>query len=48
MVRLLIDQDFNHHILRELTARIPSLDAVTARQAGLSSASDPDFASPEY
>jgi predicted nuclease of predicted toxin-antitoxin system len=43
MLRLLIDQDFNHHVLRGLTARIPGLDAVTARQAGLSSASDPDL-----
>lgn len=43
MLRLLIDQDFNHHVLRGLTARIPGLDAVTARQAGLSSATDPDL-----
>jgi Domain of unknown function (DUF5615) len=43
MLRLLIDQDFNHHVLRGLTARVPGLDAVTARQAGLSSASDPDL-----
>lgn len=43
MLRLLIDQDFNHHVLRGLTARIPALDAVTARQAGLSNAPDPDL-----
>jgi hypothetical protein len=43
MLRLLIDQDFNHHVLRGLTARIPGLDAVTARQAGLSNAPDPDL-----
>lgn len=42
MFRLLIDQDFNHHVLRGLTARIPGLDAVTAGQASLSSASDPE------
>ena len=41
MLRLLIDQDFNHHVLRALTARIPGLNAMTARQAGLSTASDP-------
>lgn len=43
MLRLLIDQDFNHHVLRGLTARIPALDPVTARQAGLSNAPDPDL-----
>ena len=43
MLRQLIDQDFNHHILRGLTARIPDLDAMTARHAGLSRASDPDL-----
>ena len=43
MLRPLIDQDFNHHVVRGLTARIPGLDAVTARQAGLSSAPDPDL-----
>ena len=43
MLRLLIDQDFNHHVLRGLTARILGLDAVTARQAGLSNAPDPDL-----
>lgn len=43
MLQLLIDQDFNHHILRGLIARIPGLDAVTAHQAGLSSASDTEL-----
>ena len=43
MLRLLIDQDFNHHVLRGLTARIPDLDAVTARDVGLSNASDPSL-----
>jgi predicted nuclease of predicted toxin-antitoxin system len=43
MLRLLIDQDFNYDVLRGLTTRTPGLDAVTAHQAGLSSASDPEL-----
>lgn len=35
MLRLLIDQDFDHDILRGLRMRLPDLDAVTALQAGL-------------
>ena len=45
MLRLLIDQDFNHHILRALLRRIPNLDAVTAYQAGLAKATDPELLS---
>jgi hypothetical protein len=43
MLRLHIDQDFNHHVLRGLTACVPGLDALTAHQAGLSGASDADL-----
>jgi predicted nuclease of predicted toxin-antitoxin system len=43
MLRLLIDQNFNQIILRGLRQRIPSLDAVTAHQADLSGATDPDL-----
>ena len=35
MLRLLIDQNLNHDILRGLRLRIPGLDFVTARQAAL-------------
>ena len=42
MLRLLIDQDLDHVILRGLLLRVPNLDVVTAHQAGLSNASDPE------
>lgn len=40
MIRLFIDQDFDHDILRGLERRIPDLDAVSAYEADLSKASD--------
>ena len=43
MLSLLIDHDFNHHILRGLIRRIPNLDAVTARQVDLSQSEDSDL-----
>jgi hypothetical protein len=43
MLRLLFDQDFNHKILRGLFLRLPILDGVTAKDAGLSEASDPEL-----
>ena len=43
MLRLLFDQDFNHNILRGLFLRLPNLDAVTALQAGLDEAPDPEL-----
>src|SRR2546425_4626712 len=43
MLRLFIDQDFDHDILRGLARRVPDLDVVTAHQAGLSAASDPEL-----
>jgi len=42
MLRLLIDQDLDHVILRGLLLRVPNLDVMTAHQAGLSNASDPE------
>ncbi len=42
MLRLLIDQDFDHDILRGLRLRMSELDAVTAREAGLDRKSDPE------
>lgn len=42
MLRLLIDQDLDHVILRGLLLRVPKLDVVTAHQVGLSNASDHD------
>ena len=43
MLRLLIDQDLDHVILRGLLLRVPNLDVITAHQAGLSNASDPEL-----
>jgi hypothetical protein len=43
MLRLLIDQDLDHVILRGLLLRVPNLDVITAHQVGLSNASDPDL-----
>src|SRR5918912_861949 len=43
MLRLLIDHDFDQDILRGLVRRVPDLDAMTAYQAGLSEASDPEL-----
>lgn len=42
MLRLLIDQDLDHVILRGLLLRVPTLDVITAHQVGLSNASDPE------
>jgi len=42
MLRLLIDQDLDHVILRGLLLRVPNLDVITAHQVGLSDASDPE------
>ena len=43
MLRLLIDQDLDHDILRGLLRRIPQLDAVTAFDIGMSEATDPQL-----
>jgi hypothetical protein len=43
VLKLIIDQDFNHNILRALRRRVPDLDAVTAHDAGLASATDPEL-----
>src|SRR5262249_57236505 len=43
MLRLLIDQNFDHDILQGLYRRIPNLDAVTAFDEGLSEAPDPEL-----
>lgn len=40
MLRVFIDHDFNHRILRGLTRRIPNLDYVTAEQIGKRNESD--------
>lgn len=48
MLKILIDHDFNHHILRALARRIPNLDVVTAYQAHLSHSADPDLISWAY
>ncbi|MDQ2921247.1 MAG: DUF5615 family PIN-like protein [Acidobacteriota bacterium] len=43
MLRLLIDQDLDHVILRGLLLRVPNLDFITAHQAGLNEASDSEL-----
>jgi len=40
MLRLLIDQDLDHDILRGLIRRVPLLDVVTAFEIGMSKATD--------
>ena len=40
MLRLLIDQDLDHDILRGLIRRLPQLDAMTAFEIGMSEATD--------
>ncbi|HVF67142.1 MAG TPA: DUF5615 family PIN-like protein [Pyrinomonadaceae bacterium] len=43
MLRLLIDQDLDHDILRALMRSVPRLDAVTAFEIGMSEASDAEL-----
>jgi uncharacterized protein DUF5615 len=43
MLRLLIDQNFDHDILHGLHRRIPDLDAVIAYDKGLSKVEDPEL-----
>ena len=40
MIRLLIDENFDHDILRGLLLRVPNLDSVTTQAAGLRGAAD--------
>lgn len=40
-MRLLTDENFNHHILRGLKLRAPGLDYVIAQEAGLEGVKDP-------
>jgi predicted nuclease of predicted toxin-antitoxin system len=41
VIALAIDENFDHHILRALVRRVPSLDARTVFDAGLKGADDP-------
>ena len=41
MIRLAIDENFDHHILRAMMRRVPNLDARTVMDAGLAGADDP-------
>ena len=43
MLRIFVDQDFDHDILRGVRLRLPDLDAITALQAGLDRTSDPEI-----
>jgi hypothetical protein len=43
MLRVLIDQDFDHDILRGLVRRLSGLDYTTALEVGLSEADDPEL-----
>jgi uncharacterized protein with PIN domain len=40
MLRILIDQDFDHDILRGIVRRLPKLDYATAFESGLSELED--------
>jgi predicted nuclease of predicted toxin-antitoxin system len=40
MLRLLIDENFDHNILRGLIRRVPQLDAVVVAQIGLAGTAD--------
>ena len=41
MLRLLIDENFNHLIVRAVRARLPELDFVLVQQVGLAGVKDP-------
>jgi predicted nuclease of predicted toxin-antitoxin system len=41
MIPLAVDENFDHHIVRALSRRIPGLDARTVADAGLAGADDP-------
>lgn len=43
MLDLLVDQDFNERIVRGLVRRLPDLEPLTARAAGLSTRSDAEL-----
>ena len=43
MLKVLIDQDFDHDILRGIIRRIPLLDFVTAFELGLNKIPDPEL-----
>ena len=43
MLRLLIDQNFDHDIVRGLERRLPNLDYVTTGELGLSKTPDPEL-----
>jgi hypothetical protein len=43
MLKILVDQDFDHDILRGLIRRLPALDFITALEAGLNEAKDPQL-----
>jgi hypothetical protein len=43
MLRLFVDHDLNENILQGLRQRVPELDAVTARDVGMSRPPDPDL-----
>jgi hypothetical protein len=41
VIRLAIDENFDHHILRAMMRRVPNLDARTVMDAALTGADDP-------
>jgi hypothetical protein len=43
MLRILIDQDFDQDILRGIIRRVPTINALTAYEVGLSAAPDPQL-----
>jgi len=43
MFKILIDQDFDHDILRALIRRLPKLDYITAFEAGMNEVEDQEL-----
>lgn len=43
MLKILIDQDFDHDILRGLVRRLPALDYITAFEIGLNEVEDQEL-----
>jgi predicted nuclease of predicted toxin-antitoxin system len=43
MIKLLIDVNVDHDILRGLRLRLPALDALIAQEVGLSETPDPEL-----
>jgi hypothetical protein len=43
MLHLLLDENFDHDVLRAIKSRLPEADLVTVQEVGLTGADDPDL-----